>query len=210
MASRCAPARLPKESRPHVALAEMALLLTEKPGRARPVPSGASRIAPVAERGLKRTRAKRGAPPMQAAQRLPVDSGPVRSSDRGECDRAAGIGLTIQIAANHSSAIARSYAHVAAERSPDAGPARELKRLPWRRRRTASIGGSALACSPCRPLLGCMEAVAGDLASALSSNAVLARRRRAVTFGVACDKLTRERGVGLTTDGVPGSRALHC
>ena len=86
----------------------MALLLTEKPGRARPVPSGASRIAPVAERGS-RERVRKGA---RRLCRLPsayrLTAGQCGSSDRGERGRAAGIGLTIQIAANHSYAIARS------------------------------------------------------------------------------------------------------
>ena len=78
----------------------------------RPAGAPESRHSPIA--GLTRARAERARYLCSCCRRLPADTAPMRGLGSSEGDRAAGLGLTIQIVAKHSCRIVGSCDPLAA------------------------------------------------------------------------------------------------
>ena len=66
---------------------------------------------------------------MQRRRCLPADPAPARRSDRGECDRAAGMAVTIQIVAKRKLAPAAAKCWIVAKAMAPVDAARQVKAI---------------------------------------------------------------------------------
>ena len=139
--------QLPSDNTSH-ANSTAAGLVAESAGPESPVRETArarsrrARRSPIA--GLTRTRAERARYLCSRWRRLPADTAPVRALGSGEGDRAAELGLTIQIVANHSPAPAVPHASsVAVAIARSTSLSRSKRSSPAHRRRPPRRDGDA-------------------------------------------------------------------